>query len=136
LRGSGLDGLGTSTNDQPVDLLVRNARLVDVRVVHLGIAAGLYVGADVVGGIPWIELTDRDGGEHVQWACRLAASTGSRVAMLTDDAGDPSLRTTAMLAEAMIEHGLQGRARHRGRQPADLCVHHVAESEERSQIHR
>ena len=67
------------------------------------------LGADVVGGIPWIELTDRDAAEHVQWACRLAASTGSRVAMLTDDAGDPSLRTTAMLAEAMIEHGLQGR---------------------------
>ncbi|HET9998319.1 MAG TPA: amidohydrolase family protein, partial [Nocardioides sp.] len=67
------------------------------------------LGADVVGGIPWIELTDRDAAEHVQWACRLAASTGSRVAMLTDDAGDPSLRTTAMLAEAMIEHGLEGR---------------------------
>ena len=69
----------------------------------------MRLGADVVGGIPWIELTDRDAAEHVRWACRLAASTGSRVAMLTDDAGDPSLRTTAMLAEAMIEHGLQGR---------------------------
>ena len=69
----------------------------------------LRLGADVVGGIPWIELTDRDAAEHVQWACRLAAATGSRVAMLTDDAGDPALRTTAMLAEAMIEHGLQGR---------------------------
>ena len=69
----------------------------------------MRLGADVVGGIPWIELTDRDAAEHVQWACRLAAATGSRVAMLTDDAGDPALRTTAMLAEAMIEHGLQGR---------------------------
>ncbi len=67
------------------------------------------LGADVVGGIPWIELTDRDAREHVAWACRLAAATGSRVAMLTDDAGDPALRTTAMLAEAMIEHELQGR---------------------------
>jgi cytosine deaminase len=69
----------------------------------------LRLGADVVGGIPWIELTDRDAAEHVRWACRLAAASGSRVAMLVDDAGDPSLRTTAMLAEAMIEHGLQGR---------------------------
>ena len=69
----------------------------------------LRLGADVVGGIPWIELTDPDADEHVRWACRLAAATGSRVAMLTDDAGDPALRTTAMLAEAMIEHGLQGR---------------------------
>lgn len=67
------------------------------------------MGADVVGGIPWIELTDRDAAEHVQWACRLAAAQGLRVAMLVDDAGDPSLRTTAVLAEALIEHGLQGR---------------------------
>ncbi len=69
----------------------------------------LRLGADVVGGIPWIEHTDRDAAEHVAWACRLAAANGARVAMLTDDAGDPALRTTAMLAEAMIEHGLQGR---------------------------
>jgi cytosine deaminase len=69
----------------------------------------MRLGADVVGGIPWIEVTDRDAREHVEWACRLAAATGSRVAMLTDDAGDPALRTTAMLAEAMIEHGLHGR---------------------------
>jgi cytosine deaminase len=67
------------------------------------------LGADVVGGIPWIELTDRDAAEHVRWACRVAAANGTRLAMLVDDAGDPSLRTTAMLAEAMIEHGLQGR---------------------------
>jgi cytosine deaminase len=69
----------------------------------------LGLGADVVGGIPWIEVSDTDARAHVAWACRLAASTGSRVAMLVDDAGDSSLRTTAMLAEAMIEHGLQGR---------------------------
>ena len=69
----------------------------------------LRLGADVVGGIPWIEHTDRDAAEHVAWACRLAAANGARVAMLTDDAGDPALRTTAMLAEAMIEHGLHGR---------------------------
>ena len=69
----------------------------------------IRLGADVVGGIPWIEHTDRDAAEHIAWACRLALATGSRVAMLVDDAGDPALRTTAMLAEAMIEHGLQGR---------------------------
>jgi cytosine deaminase len=96
--------------------------LVDVQVVAFpqdgllrdpGAAAlceeAMRLGADVVGGIPWIELTDRDAAEHVAWACRLAASHGSRVAMLVDDAGDPTLRTTATLAEAMIEHGLRGR---------------------------
>lgn len=69
----------------------------------------LGLGADVVGGIPWIEASDRDALRHVEWACALAARTGTRVAMLVDDAGDPSLRTTAMLAEAMLDHGLHGR---------------------------
>ena len=69
----------------------------------------LQEGADVVGGIPWIEQTDTDAREHVEWACALAARTGRRVAMLVDDAGDPSLRTTEMLADAMMRHGLVGR---------------------------
>ncbi|AIY19251.1 amidohydrolase family protein [Pimelobacter simplex] len=69
----------------------------------------LRMGADVVGGIPWIEMTDADAQAHVEWACRLANEQGKRVAMLVDDAGDPSLRTTQMLAQAMLEHGLQGR---------------------------
>lgn len=66
-------------------------------------------GADVVGGIPWIESSDRDAAAHIEWACSLAAKTGRRVAMLVDDAGDPTLRTTGMLAESMIDHGLHGR---------------------------
>jgi cytosine deaminase len=69
----------------------------------------LRQGADVVGGIPWIEYSDADAAAHVDWACALAARTGRRVAMLVDDAADPSLRTTAMLAEAMGEHDLAGR---------------------------
>ncbi len=67
------------------------------------------LGADVVGGIPWIEHTDADAREHVQRMCALAATHDRRVAMLVDDAGDAGLRTTEMLAVAMIEHGLVGR---------------------------
>ena len=67
------------------------------------------LGADVVGGIPWIEHTDDDAREHVRRMCALAAAEGRRVAMLVDDAGDASLRTTEMLASAMLEHGLVGR---------------------------
>ena len=67
------------------------------------------LGADVVGGIPWIEHTDAEAREHVRRMCGLAAGHGRRVAMLVDDAGDASLRTTEMLAEAMLEHGLVGR---------------------------
>jgi cytosine/creatinine deaminase len=67
------------------------------------------LGADVVGGIPWIEATTADQEAHVEWACALAARLGRRVAMLTDDAPDPRFDTTRMLAEAMRRHGLQGR---------------------------
>lgn len=69
----------------------------------------LALGADVVGGIPWIEESVADQEAHVEWACALAARTGRRVAMLTDDSPDPSLGTTRMLAEAMLRHGLTGR---------------------------
>jgi cytosine deaminase len=67
------------------------------------------LGADVVGGIPWIEDTDAEAREHVRRMCSLAAAHGRRVAMLVDDAGDASLHTTEMFAEAMLEHGLVGR---------------------------
>jgi cytosine/creatinine deaminase len=63
----------------------------------------------VVGGIPWIEHTDAEAREHVRRMCELAAAHGRRVAMLVDDAGDAGLRTTEMLAAAMLEHGLAGR---------------------------
>ena len=69
----------------------------------------MALGADVVGGIPWIEATPADQEAHVEWACALAARLGRRVAMLTDDAPDPAYDTTRMLAEAMRRHGLEGR---------------------------
>jgi cytosine deaminase len=69
----------------------------------------LDLGADVVGGIPWIEESVSDQEAHVEWACALAARTGRRVAMLTDDSSDPRLETTRMLAEAMLRHGMTGR---------------------------
>jgi cytosine deaminase len=63
----------------------------------------------VVGGIPWIEESVADQRAHVEWGCALAARRGLRVAMLTDDAPDPRYETTAMLADAMLRHGLTGR---------------------------
>lgn len=69
----------------------------------------LRQGADAVGGIPWIEYSDADAARHIEWACALAARVGCKVAMLVDDAADSSLRTTAMLAEAMLDRGLVGR---------------------------
>jgi len=69
----------------------------------------LRIGADVVGGIPWIETAPADQEAHVEWACALAARLGRRVAMLTDDTPDPAYDTTRMLAEGMRRHGLAGR---------------------------
>lgn len=67
------------------------------------------LGADVVGGIPWIEHSDEDAREHVRRMCAIAAEQGRKVAMLVDDAGDPALRTTEMLAVELLRQGLIGR---------------------------
>jgi cytosine deaminase len=72
----------------------------------------MAAGADVVGGIPWIEESVADQEAHVEWACALAARLGRRVAMLTDDAPDPRYETTRMLAEAMLRHSVAGVACH------------------------
>lgn len=69
----------------------------------------LDLGADVVGGIPWIEYSDAAALAHVRWACGVARERGLRVAMLVDDAGDPMLRTSQLLAEQMLEFDLVGR---------------------------
>src|SRR3954468_19209138 len=66
-------------------------------------------GVDVVGGIPWIEYTDADAAEHVRRMVDLARDHDLRVAMLVDDAGDPNLRTSEMLATALLERGMAGR---------------------------
>jgi cytosine deaminase len=87
----------------PQDGIVRDPGAAEL------VEEALRLGADTVGGIPWIEASDRDAQRHVDWACSLAARTGRRVAMLVDDAGDPALRTTEMLALAILDHGLEGR---------------------------
>jgi cytosine/creatinine deaminase len=87
----------------PQDGLLRDPGAEDL------VREAVALGADVVGGIPWIEYTDDDAREHVRRMCTLAAEHGRRVAMLVDDAGDPALRTTEMLATELIRHDLVGR---------------------------
>jgi len=70
----------------------------------------MRLGADVVGGIPWIERTTADMRAHVEFCFELATAYGKDVSMLLDDAGDPHLRTLEMMAEEAIKRGWQGRA--------------------------
>jgi len=70
----------------------------------------MALGADVVGGIPWIEFTDADAAAHVRLCFDLAHKFDKDVSMLLDDAGDPGLRTLEMMAVEALKRGWQGRA--------------------------
>lgn len=71
--------------------------------------AAMRLGADVVGGIPWIEFTDADAAEHVRTVFDIAREFDADVSMLVDDAGDPGLRTLEVMAVEAIRRGWQGR---------------------------
>jgi len=73
------------------------------------IRQALELGADVVGGIPWIEYTDEDAKEHIDRMFKLAKEFDKDVSMLIDDAGDAGLRTLEMLVKKTIEEGWHGR---------------------------
>lgn len=70
----------------------------------------MALGADVVGGIPWIEFSDAEAKQHVDFCFDLAREYDADVTMLLDDAGDASLRTLEMMATEAIARGWQGRA--------------------------
>jgi len=97
--------------------------VVDIQVVAFaqdGIlrepgAAGLMrqamaMGADVAGGIPWIEYTEADILEHVRVIFDLAVEFDKEVSMLVDDAGDAGLRSLEALAVETIRRGWHGRS--------------------------
>lgn len=69
----------------------------------------MAMGADVVGGIPWIEFTDADVAEHVRVVFDIAEKFDADVSMLVDDAGDPGLRSLEVMAVEAIKRGWQGR---------------------------
>jgi len=69
----------------------------------------LELGADVVGGIPWIEYTDEDMRSHIDQMFELAVTYDRDVSMLVDDAGDSSLQSIFYLAMQSKRHKWQGR---------------------------
>ncbi len=62
-------------------------------------------GADVVGGHPFIELTDEDARRHIRVIFDIAAEFDADISMLVDDAGDPGLRQTEMMAVEALRRG-------------------------------
>lgn len=70
----------------------------------------MKLGADVVGGIPWIEYTDADIAEHVKICFKIAKEFDKPVSMLVDDAGDAGLRSLELMAVETIKTGWQGRS--------------------------
>jgi cytosine deaminase len=69
----------------------------------------MEMGADVVGGIPWIEYTDADVAEHVRICFEIAEEYDADVSMLVDDAGDPGLRSLEVMAVEALRRGWHGR---------------------------
>jgi cytosine deaminase len=70
----------------------------------------MSLGADVAGGIPWIEYTDADIHEHVRFIFDLAVEFNKDVSMLVDDAGDPGLRSLEAMALETVRRDWQGRS--------------------------
>jgi len=70
----------------------------------------MALGADVVGGIPWIEFTDSDIAQHVKEIFDIAEEYDKGVSMLVDDAGDAGLRSLELMALETIKRGWQGRS--------------------------
>lgn len=70
----------------------------------------MKIGADVVGGIPWIEYSDADIAEHVKVIFDIAEEFNKPVSMLVDDAGDPGLRSLELMALETIKRNWHGRS--------------------------
>lgn len=70
----------------------------------------MELGADVVGGIPWIEYTEADIDQHIKEIFDIAVEFNKDVSMLVDDAGDAGLRSLEKMAVESIRRGWQGRA--------------------------
>ena len=110
----------------PVEALLalkaRVAHLVDLQIVAFpqegilqdpGTQAlmerAMELGCDVVGGMPYNERTEADSRAHVELCLELATRYDADVDMHVDESDDPGARTLALLADATIRHGWQGR---------------------------
>jgi cytosine/creatinine deaminase len=69
----------------------------------------MSLGADVVGGLPWYERTDRHMWDHIDFCFELAKESDRDIHMLVDDTDDPNSRSLEYLAVRTLEEGYGGR---------------------------
>lgn len=72
-------------------------------------ARAMELGADVVGGIPWTELTDEHARGHADFCFELAQRFDAPLHFLCDDTRDPTSRTLEYVAARTMRSGMQGR---------------------------
>jgi cytosine deaminase len=69
----------------------------------------MALGADVVGGLPWYEMTDEDARRHIDIAFAIARERGAPIHMLVDDTDDANSRSLEYLAVKTMREGYAGR---------------------------
>ncbi len=69
----------------------------------------MALGADVVGGLPWYEMTDADARAHIDIAFDIAESRDADIHMLVDDTDDANSRSLEYLAVKTLREGYAGR---------------------------
>ena len=69
----------------------------------------LQMGADVVGGIPWLEPTLDAQLAHIDLVLDLAQRFGKPAHFVLDDTDDPTSRTAELVATRVIALGMQGK---------------------------
>ena len=70
----------------------------------------LQQGADVVGGIPWIEPSDELQHRHTEMCFALALEFDRDLHFVCDDVADPKSRSLEYVARRALDHTYQGRA--------------------------
>jgi cytosine deaminase len=73
------------------------------------LAEAMQLGADVVGGMPWFELSDEDGRRHIDICFEIAKRFDRPIHMLCDDTDDPTSRTLEYLALKTLRERYGGR---------------------------
>lgn len=69
----------------------------------------IEMGADVIGGIPQVELTREDGIRSIEYVFELAKKYDKLIDIHTDETTDEQSRFTEVIAKYAIENGMEGR---------------------------